>query len=127
MTPLVTPSQVPWYKPGGALEIYYNKLPTQVFFAILLFIALFATDVRDATLGSDSGDTGLEAMLFTILILFSLEIVVCCAVQKGYFNSFFFWMDVIGTVSLIFGTKVVCTQPFSVSRIWPQWSHSQKL
>lgn len=64
--------------------MYYNKTPCQIFFAVLLFIALFATDTRDAVLGPDSGDAALEWVLFTILVLFSGEIVVCCLTQKKY-------------------------------------------
>jgi len=34
--------------------------------------------------------------------LFVGEILVACYVRKGYFNSFFFWLDVLSTASMIF-------------------------
>ena len=33
--------------------------------------------------------------------MFSFEIALSVIVRKDYFNSFFFWLDIISTVSLI--------------------------
>ena len=33
---------------------------------------------------------------------FTVEIIIACLVKPGYFLSFFFWLDVISTASMIF-------------------------
>jgi len=35
------------------------------------------------------------------LALFSIDLVMSCLVLKGYFLGFYFWLDLVGTVSLI--------------------------
>jgi hypothetical protein len=37
----------------------------------------------------------------SILSIFTLEILFTCIAKEGYINSFFFWLDVISTVSII--------------------------
>lgn len=55
------------------------------------------------TLGNapDSTNQGLYAVLLAIFVLFSLETIALSVLQEGYWLSFFFWMDIIGTLSLI--------------------------
>jgi cAMP-specific phosphodiesterase 4 len=67
-----------------------------------LFVALFTVDVRDVTLGSNDGDEGVCVLLLLVLIVFTVEMPVCWLCKDGYKFSFFFWMDLLGTVSLIF-------------------------
>ena len=40
-------------------------------------------------------------MTFACLVLFTLEITLNGISQEGYFNSFYFWLDVISTLSLV--------------------------
>jgi len=37
--------------------------------------------------------------------LFSLEIILSCLGQENYFNSFFFWLDLVSTLSLVADIK----------------------
>ena len=35
------------------------------------------------------------------LVIFSVELVLACYSKKDYFNSFFFWLDIISTLSIV--------------------------
>lgn len=49
----------------------------------------------------DSSNDALYAVLLAIFIIFVIEVAALCVVQDKYLWSFFFWMDVIGTLSII--------------------------
>jgi len=36
------------------------------------------------------------------MVLFTAEIIIACYVKRGYFGSFFFWLDVLATLSMFF-------------------------
>ena len=84
------------------MERLYNRKEVQVVLIVALFWALFAVDLFSLTLASNDHDVGLHFSLFVTLVLFIIEIVVCTFCQSGYKNSFFFWMDIIGSLSLCF-------------------------
>jgi hypothetical protein len=68
--------------------------------AFVTVYALFGDDIRLAffTKGADN-------YFFTLtsfsMVLFLLEIILSSIAIDGYFNSFYFWLDAISTVSLI--------------------------
>jgi hypothetical protein len=67
---------------------------------ILLLVALFLPDLWVLT----GGNTNLvvDLILFLVMILFFIELVLLSAVDATYFLSFFFMMDIVGTVTMIF-------------------------
>lgn len=73
--------------------------------AITVF-ALFGDDLRLAVTDK-SADDGFSAMMIVCLILFSLEIIATFIVRPEYRFSFFFWLDLLSTVSLIFDVNWV--------------------
>jgi hypothetical protein len=44
-------------------------------------------------------------VLFACFIVFCVEILLASMFLEGYFLSFFFWVDIIGTASLVFDIK----------------------
>jgi hypothetical protein len=73
----------------------------QTFLSALLIISLFIAESWTLGNAPDSSNNALYAILLAIFIIFCLEIVALCFLQVGYFLSFFFWMDFIGTISII--------------------------
>jgi cAMP-specific phosphodiesterase 4 len=94
--------RVAWHKPGGSLEKAYDNKWVQIVMAVALFVALFTVDIRDVSLSGNGGDEAVCVVLLLVLILFAVEMPVCWLCKDGYKWSFFFWMDLLGTVSLIF-------------------------
>merc|ERR1719313_596459 len=73
-------------------------------FAILtmfsLFIALFFADL--CMIIQVPSDTPANVILSLVFIIFLAEFLGLAATDASYMFSFFFWMDLLGTVSMIF-------------------------
>jgi len=82
----------------------------QAFSAALLFLSLFMSDSWTLGNASDDQNDGLAGTLLFVFIVFSLETLALSVVQKGYFNSFFFWMDALGTVSILLDISFIAKQ-----------------
>lgn len=80
---------------------FMDSIPSQIFLTILLLLSLFLTD--SWTLGNASDNTNdiLYGILVFIFVVFLFESIILSVVQDTYFLGFFFWMDVVGTLSII--------------------------
>ena len=78
-----------------------NEPAPQVLIGILLMLSLFISDSWILGNAPDSSNDILYGILLAIFIVFSIEQTFLCFVQDGYFLSFFFWMDLIGTLSIL--------------------------
>jgi hypothetical protein len=67
---------------------------------LLTLIALFSNDIQAAWLPKYV-DNAFDILQTLLLFFFSLEILLTCIANREYINSFFFWLDVISTLSLI--------------------------
>jgi hypothetical protein len=80
---------------------FYDHAATQLFLGVCLVVTLFLVDAW--TLGNphDSADPIKYGILTAILGIFSLEIILVSIANQAYFLSFFFWMDILGTLSIV--------------------------
>ncbi|OMJ82972.1 hypothetical protein SteCoe_16183 [Stentor coeruleus] len=67
---------------------------------ILTIYALFGDDIRVSAFTIDA-DTTFNAITTICLFFFTLEITLASLCKKDYWLGFFFWLDLISTVSLI--------------------------
>jgi hypothetical protein len=72
-----------------------------MFMTSITIYALFFDDIRILCLSSSADDT-VYAFTTFVLLCFSVEIVLHSIADRNYINSFFFWLDIISTISLIF-------------------------
>lgn len=72
-------------------------------------LSLFIVDSWILGNAPDSTNVALDSILMAILIIFGVETIALAFLQDGYLWSFFFWMDVIGTVSLIIDISWIST------------------
>ena len=70
------------------------------FMTVLTIIALFANDIQMAWLppGADLTYDIVQTIMF---VLFCLEIIFTSLAKRTYIFSFFFWLDIVATLSLI--------------------------
>lgn len=68
----------------------------------ILLISLFMAEGWTLGNAPDSENNVLYGILLAIFIIFIVEVILMSWVQKKYFLSFFFWMDLLGTVSILF-------------------------
>jgi len=91
-----------WYHSPAAVWIrsrLHGKSCAAIMIVALL-LALFLPDVW--VLASVNNNVAIDAVLFVVMILFAFEFVMLCSVDATYVLSFFFFMDIIGTVSMCF-------------------------
>ena len=67
---------------------------------LVTIYALIGEDIKIICFNksADNVFTGMNAFAFAI---FCIEIILACIAKPDYFNSFFFWLDLISTLSLI--------------------------
>jgi hypothetical protein len=79
-------------------------LESRLFQAIIFFctiVALFGTDFVQAFFPRNPHDMVIALLSAVILGLFAFELVAASAVKPGYIFSFFFWLDLLGALSLL--------------------------
>lgn len=67
---------------------------------IITIYALFGDDIRVLSTDKD-GDPYFWGLNIFCMVAFTLEIIVSSLAKHGYWNSFFFWLDVISTLSIL--------------------------
>jgi hypothetical protein len=82
------------------LEKFLDSNYIIIFMTVCTLFALFANDIAAAACppSVDDAINGVQCFLFAI---FSLEIILCSIAKKEYLFSFFFWLDIISTLSLL--------------------------
>lgn len=67
---------------------------------LMLLLALFMPD--GWVLAGANTNIAIDSILFFVMVLFVIELTLLSAVDATYFLSFFFFMDIVGTVTMIF-------------------------
>ena len=84
----------------------------QIIINFFTIFALFADDFRILAL-PNSGDDIFDAFIILCIVIFLIEIFLSVFVKINYNFSFFFWLDIISTVTLIFDLQSVNKNLFS--------------
>ena len=88
---------VSWKK---TIEKFLDSYTTTVIMSIATVYALFGGDIM--TLGFPKSDDVVFSSLFVVcLFLFTSELIVSFFFKFGYKWSFYFWLDLVATLSLI--------------------------
>ncbi len=82
------------------LDKILNSRVMQVLINVFTIYALFGDDIKVAALPK-SADLAFNILNLMALVIFTVEILISCKTRKDYFLSFFFWLDVLSTLSLI--------------------------
>jgi hypothetical protein len=68
---------------------------------ICTIYALYVPDIYIASYTAPGSDVVVQTITNFVLFLFFIEFAYYSCFKKDYFNSFFFWLDIISTASLI--------------------------
>ena len=74
---------------------------TTIVITIITVLVLFGDDFRIWLLPR-SYDMGVDCVLLTCFLMFLLELILSCIGKPEYPWSFFFWLDIISLISMIF-------------------------
>jgi hypothetical protein len=69
--------------------------------AFLTAFALFASDIKSISIDPQHDDA-FNILFYIVLASFILELLITWYTKSGYFNSFFFWLDILSILSMIF-------------------------
>ncbi len=97
---LVLKESTRFFKLRKKVEKFVDSTSFVIFFMFLTVFIIFIGDIQNGWLPSTL-DNSIDILQTSILSIFTLEILFTCIAKEGYINSFFFWLDVISTVSII--------------------------
>ena len=80
---------------------FLDAAAPQTFLFLVLLVALFLTDAVAFVSAPDAVDAPVAWTMLGALIVFSAELALNCACRDGYPLSFYFFMDAMGTFSLV--------------------------
>lgn len=73
---------------------------TQIAMTIITIYSLFFDDIRIIAFTKSSDNVFYGLTLFAF-VAFCIEIILASISIEGYFNSFFFWLDVISAITML--------------------------
>lgn len=73
---------------------------TQGFLMVFTLFALFGDDLRLLS-SPKSQEDAFNFMASLCFLIFTVEIILSTISKENYYRSFFFWLDIIATISLI--------------------------
>lgn len=91
------------------VENFLESKMFQVPVTLLTIYALFFGDIK-YLISTKSSDDIFDAMTFICMAVFTMEIILSTIAKKNYTFSFFFWLDIISTATLIFDLSMVSTK-----------------
>lgn len=77
-----------------------NNTVFSILITLITIYALLADDIRQLVFGLES-DYYFDILTILSMGIFTLEIILNVLVKKDYFNTFFFYLDIISTVTMI--------------------------
>ena len=85
----------------GRVTRFLDAAAPQTFLFLVLLVALFLTDAVAFLSAPDAVDAPVAWTMLGALVVFSAELALNCACRDGYPWSFYFFMDALGTFSLV--------------------------
>ena len=83
-----------------AIISFLDSTPVLIIMSVLTLFALFASDIKAAWLRIEV-DEAFNIIQCILIGIFGIEFILNCIAKKDYLLSFFFWLDLISTVSII--------------------------
>jgi len=83
-----------------ALENFLDSTAIVIIMALATIFVLIGDDIKSLFLPLNY-DYGFDCTKTFCLAVFTIEIMLSCAAKKEYILSFFFWLDLVSTFSLI--------------------------
>ena len=95
-----TSRQRKWMRRKEKILNFLDSRPVSVLMACVTLYALFGDDTRIFS-APVSADNIFYNLSFTALMLYTLEFILHCIAKPQYVGSFYFWLDLVSTCSLV--------------------------
>ena len=93
---------------------FLDRTSVTISVSIVTLWALFGDDIRILIAGK-TGDPAFYILVLICFAIFSVEIILSCYAKSDYIFSFFFWLDLISTVSLLLDVGWISDMLFGTS------------
>lgn len=93
----------------NSVHKFLDNSKVQLFLLIITIYALFADDYRTLTTKPDM-DIVFDIFVIAITTIFAVEIFLASVWKPGFFNSYYFYLDIVSTMSLLLDFSPVRTQ-----------------
>ncbi|KAG2501369.1 hypothetical protein HYH03_001159 [Edaphochlamys debaryana] len=97
----------------AAMDAALTGTPWLFVTVVITLYSLYAVDVCDVAAGSPTARTVVSALLLAAFIIFGVELILNTVFTEKYFLSFFFWVDLVGTASLILDIQWIAAALFN--------------
>lgn len=77
-----------------------DSASVSIFMSIITVYSLFFDDIRALTMPVEA-DIYVYSFTCAVMVAFIIELIIASVVVENYFLSFFFWLDVISTLSMV--------------------------
>lgn len=84
----------------NATGVFVNNKYIQTLMFLITLYALVGDDVKLLAFSKQSDDVFMWLNIFAIT-MFTIELILSSIGMKGYFGSFFFWLDLVSTLSIV--------------------------
>ena len=84
----------------SAGQMFVENSKVQLFLLVVTLYALFADDYRTLTTQPDM-DQAFDYFVLLCTLIFLAELFISVFCRPGFFNSYYFYLDVISTISLL--------------------------
>ena len=75
-----------------------DSIAVMILMTLITIYSLFFDDIRRVSMAFDDVFYGLSC---AAMALFTLEIIISSYAKDQYFNSFFFWLDLVSTITMV--------------------------
>lgn len=83
-----------------ALSEFLDGVPVTIIMTLWTFYALFGDDIR--MLSTDNRtDAIFSSLTIAAMAFYTIEIILSCISKPDYLWSFYFWLDVVSTATMI--------------------------
>ena len=113
------------------IERRMNSTPALIFMSFVTIFALFSTDIQIAFLRTEV-DLAFNIIQILIMCIYALEFNLNCIVRDEYLLSFYFWLDMISTLTLFQDIDYIMNplmgyEPISNSKIQKNLKKSERV
>jgi len=91
---------------NSKVERLLNHNAFAVLMTVITLYALFGDDVRILAFPK-AADNYFDALTLIAILMYTIEIILSCIDSRAYLGSFFFWLDLISTLSMVFDVSVI--------------------
>jgi hypothetical protein len=98
--PPPTAQQIRIRRMRSSLLRFLESKPVAIFMTVVTVYALFGDDIRLAS-APVSADPAFFNVSFVVFLLYSIELLLSCVAKPNYLWSFYFWLDLVSTASVL--------------------------